>query len=220
MRGLLFTGGRSPEPGLSAPLFGPYSRVYAADSGLRAALDAGVEPDFIVGDMDSIGDLSLLDRFPADRIRRWPADKDCTDTELALRLMAEEGIDEVVLVGGSGGRLDHLLALRALFDGARAPVLWITEENALFSVPAGTVLRVAGLSPEAPVSVFPAGPGPHRCAGSGFHWSIDTLSWDSGSFSLSNRADTGAIAVTALSGAFFAVVPLARGVVSEGPSPL
>ena len=41
---------------------------------------------------------------------RHPADKDATDWELALRHVAAAGYERVIMLGGAGGRLDHLLA--------------------------------------------------------------------------------------------------------------
>ena len=226
MRGLLFTGGRAPDMELAKPLFGSYSLVVAADSGLCALEDAGLAPDFIVGDMDSLPDPAALDRYPRETVLRWPVDKDNTDTELALALLAEKGVDETVVVGGSGGRLDHLFAIRSLFDGPKPPALWISEENVVVAAGfagMGEVVEVSGLGAADPVSVFPAGPGPHACFADGLHWKVDGLRWDGtaagpgsgifspGEYSLSNRADGGRFTFNVLSGVFLVFLPLVRG---------
>ena len=220
MKGILFTGGAAPDPGLALPLLPDYDFIVAADSGLDTCERFKLVPDMIVGDMDSLRDPASLDRYPADRIRSWPRDKDYTDTELALQCLKERGVDEVVLVGGGGGRIDHFLALRALIDRPYCPALWVGDESVCAVFGSGTPSRsitVSGLSRESPVSVFPAGVGPHRARGIGLHWAIDALSWSKGEYSLSNRSESESATLEAIEGRFFAIVPLARGVTVERP---
>lgn len=85
--------------------------VIAADSGLQAAAALGVEVDRIVGDLDSV-DREELERARARGavVDRHPVAKDRTDLAIALDTALELGAEEVTLVGGYGGRLDHLLA--------------------------------------------------------------------------------------------------------------
>ena len=89
--------------------------VVAADSGLHLGAALGLDVDVVVGDMDSV-DPSLLaatERRGA-QVRRAPSDKDLTDLELALDAALTHGAERVVVVGSSGGRLDHLLATVAV----------------------------------------------------------------------------------------------------------
>jgi thiamine pyrophosphokinase len=211
MRGLLFTGGKLPEMHIALPFMKPYSFVVAADSGLLGAEKAGILPDIIVGDMDSLPNFSILDKYPKEKKRIWPKDKDFTDTELALQLMQEKGVDEVVLIGGSGGRLDHLFALKALFEAGFCPSIWIGEENIVLCLEGGTLRankRIFGLGANDPVSIFPCGAGLHACNGKGFHWPVDSLDWQTVPYSLSNRADSGYIELDVLAGRFLLVLPL------------
>jgi thiamine pyrophosphokinase len=89
--------------------------VVAADSGLDAALQAGLRPTVLVGDLDSISPAGLewagAHGIP---VERHDADKDDTDTALAMRHAASmrtaTGATHVHLVGGDDvTRLDHLL---------------------------------------------------------------------------------------------------------------
>ncbi len=95
--------------------------VIAADSGLDVALAAGLIPTHLVGDLDSI---SAAGRAWADEhgvpVDEHPADKDLTDTTLALHTAVRLGAERLHLYGATGvGRLDHLLAtLAALGDPA------------------------------------------------------------------------------------------------------
>ena len=211
MRGLLFTGGKQPDMNLASPFFSPYSYAVAADSGLCGAEMAGVVPDMIVGDMDSLPDPSMLDKYSSDHIQFWSKDKDFTDTELALQVMESKKIDEVILVGGGGGRYDHFFALKALFDQKKELSMWIGEESIVMAVDSTKDLcgvRVFGLDADDPVSVFPSGCNSLKCRGIGFHWPIDSISWETHQFSLSNRSDSGKLEFEAVFGRFLLIVPL------------
>lgn len=86
--------------------------VIAADGGALKAEALGYPPRVVVGDADSLA-ASDVERFRvagANVIIR-PADKDESDTELALNEALDRGATRVVIVGGFGGRrLEHTLA--------------------------------------------------------------------------------------------------------------
>ena len=86
--------------------------VVAADGGLARARALGLRPDVLVGDLDSLAP-ALLAAAEADGIpiRRARADKDESDTELALLEAIARGATRVTVLGAFGGpRLDHALA--------------------------------------------------------------------------------------------------------------
>jgi thiamine pyrophosphokinase len=96
------------------------SLVIAADGGAAALDRLGRRPDRLVGDLDS-ADATLVERLAATgvAIERHPADKDESDTELALDAARAAGATEVVLLGALGGdRLDHGLANLLLLTDA------------------------------------------------------------------------------------------------------
>jgi thiamine pyrophosphokinase len=106
---IVFAGGDPVDPALGGVLpEGAY--VIAADSGLHAAAALGRDVDLLIGDLDS-AEPGAVDAAVARGtvVDRHPAAKDATDLELALDTAAGKG-DEIVVVGGAGGRLDHLLA--------------------------------------------------------------------------------------------------------------
>jgi thiamine pyrophosphokinase len=86
--------------------------VIAADGGAESLDALGRRPDLLVGDMDSVS-AALVERLEAARtgVEQHPADKERSDTELALEAAIARGATEIVLLGAIGGdRLDHELA--------------------------------------------------------------------------------------------------------------
>jgi thiamine pyrophosphokinase len=107
---LVFAGGDPP----TAELLDDLDRsglVIAADSGLDHALALGFVADVVVGDLDSVTDEGLAHaRAAGAEVEPHPAEKDETDLELALRRAVALGVRRVTVIGGGGGRHDHLLA--------------------------------------------------------------------------------------------------------------
>jgi len=106
--------------------------VIAADSGFRHAAGLGHEVDVLVGDLDSISrdDLQRA-AFGRTRIEPHPADKDLTDLALALDVALRAATTDarptrVTVVGGDGGRTDHLLGNALLLGAARYAQLRIS----------------------------------------------------------------------------------------------
>jgi thiamine pyrophosphokinase len=86
------------------------SWVVAADSGLDHALAIGLEVDLLVGDLDSVSPAAL-EAVSAVPRQVFPRDKDATDFELALAaVLTDEDLDRIIVLGGHGGRIDHLLS--------------------------------------------------------------------------------------------------------------
>jgi thiamine pyrophosphokinase len=186
VKGVLFLGGAGPDPAAVADDVAEAGIVAAADEGLAHALAMGVEPDLVLGDFDSLADTTLLDRFPSDRVLRFPTDKDETDAEIGLRLLAARGCDDITLAGGGGGRLDHLLALAALFDRDRPPRRWVTDREDVRLVEGEACFDGWRGST---VSVFPLGEGASDLYSEGLRWPLGGLAIARGWAGVSNVAD-------------------------------
>jgi thiamine pyrophosphokinase len=76
--------------------------VIAADGGA----ELGVPVDLVVGDLDSISAGTLAG---IERVERHPEAKDASDLELALEAALRFEPDRILVIGGAGGRVDHLL---------------------------------------------------------------------------------------------------------------
>lgn len=85
--------------------------LIAADGGSLHALAHGWWPHLLIGDLDSTPP-EVREQLVAHgaEVLQYPPAKDETDTELALHAALARGADEIVLLGATGGRLDHALA--------------------------------------------------------------------------------------------------------------
>ncbi|MDR2659969.1 MAG: thiamine diphosphokinase [Spirochaetaceae bacterium] len=203
MNGLAFIGGEGPCVDLCVRLAGEADLIAAADSGLICAENAQIRPDWIVGDMDSLDDVSRLDKYPPDHVIRFPADKDFTDTELVINLLFEKSCDNITIAGGGGGRLDHILAIAALFERERAPKRWFTAREKIFFVFNEFYYHTKKNSI---VSVFPLGNGPWRAQSSGLKWPLHAAAWERGFFGVSNVTETGEIIIKVSMGRFLIII--------------
>jgi thiamine pyrophosphokinase len=203
MKGLAFIGGEAPSAEKCASLAAEADIIAAADSGLITAENAKIVPDWIIGDMDSLDDIARLEKYPADRVLRFPHDKDFTDTELAFDLLIRQGCDDITLAGGGGGRLDHILALAALFERTPCPARWFTAHESIFLAEKPLTLK---LRLNTPVSVFPLGQAPWKVESSGLKWKLNDVPWKKGSFGISNATEKKDILITPLTGRFLIIV--------------
>lgn len=108
MKAYIFAGGRVDASAIVTPPTDD-DLCIAADSGFDNAKLLGYADriDKLVGDFDSAKDKD----FPARaEIIRVPAEKDLTDTQLAVAVAIDEGAEEIIIVGGLTGRLDHTLS--------------------------------------------------------------------------------------------------------------
>ena len=110
MRAIIYTGGEINAANITER---PTAEdlVIAADSGWNNAKSLGVEPALLLGDFDSLGKQNLPD---GPEIYQVPAEKDLTDTQLAVEMALSRGTTEILIIGGLSGRLDHTLSNLAI----------------------------------------------------------------------------------------------------------
>ncbi len=105
--------------------------LVAADGGADTALAAGVTPDAVIGDMDSIS-AAAQDKI-ADNSLHYIAEQDSTDFAKCLRSIKAPAI---LALGFAGGQLDHqLAACTTLVNFPDQKVLLLTEEDVCFLCP-------------------------------------------------------------------------------------
>ncbi len=146
--------------------------IVAADSGLDQAYRLNLEPDIVVGDMDSVSVESLRRAKTESRdIRTFPEDKDATDLELAIDVVVDAGFSAVTVVGGAGGRLAHTLANALLLTRHRdIDLVWLTATTRINRVVAGQTSSY--LRSDGPLlSILPLGEDAH-CRSQGLRWPL------------------------------------------------
>ena len=86
--------------------------LIAVDRGLEFLFKEKIVPTHIVGDFDSI-DQTVIEYYKSETlipIREFNPVKDASDTEIAIRMAIELGVSELWILGGTGTRLDHVMA--------------------------------------------------------------------------------------------------------------
>lgn len=191
---VVFTGGISPDPESVSKIlkFLPDpDYVIGADSGLDALSKfkqffrtKNYTPSAILGDMDSIKNKKLIKEYSKNgQLEKFNPYKDLTDTELAL-ILAKKISDAsspskplITLIGGGGGRIDHLLGIFDLFSSPVAPDLWLTDQEALIFLRDGKTVKILPKSLKSPVSVLrtTASNTKGRVISSGLEWESDVF---------------------------------------------
>jgi thiamine pyrophosphokinase len=144
--GVTLLGGGRLDPGDLAEALALAPRLIAADGGAAAALAAGLMPEAVYGDMDSLSDVARAQIAP-DRIHAIP-EQSSTDFDKALRHVRAPF---VLAAGFTGDRIDHELSVyhglvaraeaRCIVIGAQDIVMHAPPDLAL-DLPAGTRLSL------------------------------------------------------------------------------
>lgn len=84
--------------------------VFCIDGGTNSAFKRNIMPLYIIGDLDS-AEKEIIDYYSSKKVKiiSFPVDKNESDFELGLRIVAEQGFKEIAIIGGHGGRLDHCM---------------------------------------------------------------------------------------------------------------
>jgi thiamine pyrophosphokinase len=185
------------------------TRIIAADSGYAAAAALGLQPQVIIGDFDSIQTDSV---DPQCEIIKHAEDKDFSDTELAVELAIDRyGMldQDIIIIGGGEGRLDHTYALiQSIHDAAAriksggtagADVFWYTayeciiflkNNRCIIHAEVGTLLSVF------PLFISHTETRVCSVSSSGLQWPLDAVDFSQGMYSLSNRVTKSPCSVT------------------------
>ena len=107
----IFTGGLLTEETLMQ-ITKAQGVIIGVDGASEWLMERGVVPDYFIGDFDSVsgGFLEKIkDSFP-EKLVISPQEKDETDTELAVRQAIKLAPEQIIVFGGMGSRLDHVIA--------------------------------------------------------------------------------------------------------------
>ena len=180
----------------------------AVDGGWLAHRHAEVEPDLILGDLDSCGDLQEIEKiFPRSVIERRP-DQNQADFEKALAWLEQRGLPgRLVILGGLGKRTDHCLSnlmIAARVDPS-VEIIFDDEHEWVRRITPVCPLVLSGRA-DAPISLLPIGE-VEKVNSSGLHWELSDsdFSWDE-LISQSNRCSKDEVKVSCQSGVLYAFV--------------
>ena len=158
-------------------------KVIAIDRGLEICHNLGLEVFKIIGDFDSISP-AILESYPDLLKVDFPAEKDWSDTELALNFAIQEDFGEIFLVNATGGRMDHFLFNVLLLFHHHANIKMYSEDGTLFALPIGEAITL-NLTEGSTFSLIPL----EKCTGvsvSGAKYPIQNTTLQLNSRTLSN----------------------------------
>ncbi len=155
---VIIAGGNTDESAASLFLPGENLFFIAVDRGFENALKMGISTDLIVGDLDSISPQKLaFAREQGIEIREFPSEKDESDLELAIEEALRLTPGKIIILGATGGRLDHTLfniLLLLKYDNKNITIKSIREEIFLadkktdINAPQGTTVSLVPLTTE------------------------------------------------------------------------
>ena len=123
---LISIGGNSTSNILS--IESNFDEIIAVDSGVEHLFKLSLDPNTLIGDLDSISENSL------DKVKKngvdiiaFNSNKDQTDFELALNYL--EGVETsiIYIIGGESGEIDHLLSIFLLIPSKSffENIIWV-----------------------------------------------------------------------------------------------
>ena len=86
--------------------------IIGVEKGVEFLYEHQIIPSYIVGDFDSLS-RDIVDYYKNETkvpIREYNPVKDASDTEIAVRLGVTLGCEKILILGATGGRIDHLWA--------------------------------------------------------------------------------------------------------------
>ena len=199
---LFVSGGRAPSREFFLNV-AKDRKIFAIDKGIEICRACEVVSNFLIGDFDSANN-SAVDWARAKNIpvEKYPADKDFTDTQLALK-RAEEIFGEhvAILTGCFGGRFDHLYSTIFTCAAVKQKIFLADEREIIFYLQSGESVNVKFFKNPLAVSLLPIS---SICAGvttENLHWELKnaTLTQNFPN-ATSNRADADKISVRVDSG--------------------
>lgn len=195
---LFVSGGRAPNGDWLRRVAGG-RKIFCVDSGVEVCRACGLVPNVLLGDFDSASasgvEWARAKKIP---VEEYPADKDFTDTQLALRRAAEIFGEHVALVTGCfGGRLDHLYSTLFTCAGSGQKIFLADEREVVAFVTGGGRVEITFRQIPHAVSLLPM---TSRCQGvttRNLHWELDgaTLRQNFPN-ATSNRVDAAEISVS------------------------
>lgn len=84
--------------------------IIAADGGAEYAIQCGLTPHIVIGDLDSISARTKQYLEHKTQWQVYPREKDYTDAELAIQYALKQKATTIYIAGFLGRRIDHMMA--------------------------------------------------------------------------------------------------------------
>ena len=128
---VILAGGGFPEHEIPLSFLKNARRVICCDGATEKLLAFGREPDFIVGDFDSISE-EMKQRFAA--ILFHNPDQETNDLTKSVKFCIEHGWDRLTILGATGKREDHTLGnLSLLVDYCKMAQVQLLTDYGVFN---------------------------------------------------------------------------------------
>jgi len=149
---LLVAGGRTPNRKYFSKI-AQGRKILAIDKGIEICRAENILPELLIGDFDSAENSAVAwakeNKVP---VKRYPVDKDFTDTQLALELV--EG-KIVLLTGIFGGRLDHLFSNVFTCANSNLKIVLADEQEIIFFLQGAESVEVNFFEKPLAISLLP-----------------------------------------------------------------
>ncbi|MED9966688.1 MAG: thiamine diphosphokinase [Blautia sp.] len=151
--------------------------LIAADKGLEFFMETGIVPDAAVGDFDSLSEKGkeYLACHSQIEVKKLRPEKDDSDTQCALYLAEEKGGKNILLLGATGTRLDHVIAnMELLLLGKKRglTVAMADRNNYISLIDSGFEIKRTGQFGKY-ISFFPMGGDVRGLTLEGFKYPLD-----------------------------------------------
>lgn len=109
-RAWVFAGGEFSAQSIPGTELRADDIYVCVDRGVEHCLAANLQPHIVIGDLDSVS-ADVLNDSRLDDVPRQihPSRKAASDLQITLEWLERDPPDEVILLGVSGGRTDHML---------------------------------------------------------------------------------------------------------------
>ncbi len=129
---IIFANGELPNPNTARLLLRNDDYIICADGGTRHALALNIQPNLVIGDMDSLEKTQWQNLEKSGvSIELFPRDKNETDLELAINRAIKLVPKEIIVVAALGGRIDQTLANLALLSDIRLSTFDVRLDDGL-----------------------------------------------------------------------------------------
>ena len=178
---LFVGGGRSPSRQFFLSIAGG-RKIFCVDKGIDLCKACGVVPNFLLGDFDSANQSAVSwARAKGVSVESYPADKDFTDTQLALSRAVEIfGEHAAILTGAFGGRVDHLYSTIHTCAALNRAIVLADEREIIFYLHGGEEATIKFFKTPLAVSLLPMTSTCRGVTTKNLHWELDgaTLTQD------------------------------------------